>query len=68
MKGATTMYTIYDVKLNSRTFNFGGLEWVVDGEIGRMVYPGTWAECVVRTYYSNGWGSDHNWEVGTPMV
>ena len=48
-------YGIYNVRLNGDTMNFGGLEWVVDGEIGRMVYPGTWAECTVRQYYANGW-------------
>jgi len=45
---------IYDIHLNSNTYNFGGLEWVVDGDMGRMVYPGTWAECTARAYYRKG--------------
>lgn len=45
---------IYDIHLNGDTMNFGGLEWIVDGSIGRMNYPGTWAECTVRAYYRRG--------------
>lgn len=45
---------IYNMRLNGDTMNFGGLEWVVDGEIGRMNYPGCWAECTVRAYYRRG--------------
>lgn len=47
-------YNIYNIKLNADTKNYHGLEWVVDGELGRRVYPGTWAECHVREVYSNG--------------
>lgn len=49
---------IWNVHLNCDTYNFGGMEWVVDGEDGRRVYPGTWAECIVREYYQNGWPYD----------
>lgn len=49
---------IYDLRLNGNTHNFGGLEWIVDGEIGRMNYPGTWAECTVRAYYHRGLAYD----------
>ena len=50
---------IWNVQMNANTFNFGGLEWVVDGEVGRMVYPGSWAECTVREYYRRGWSYIH---------
>lgn len=53
------MYTIWNVTRNTNTFNFGGAEWVVDGEIGRMVYPGHWDKSTVCTYYSHGWGHTH---------
>ena len=49
---------IYKIWLNADTQNFGGLEWIVDGEIGRMNYPGTWAECTVRAYYRRGLSYD----------
>ena len=52
-------YNIYSVRLNARTENFGGLEWIVDGNNGYMNYPGSWAECTVREYYHNGWGWNH---------
>ena len=56
-------YVIWNISLNKNTFNFGGAEWVVDGEIGRMVYPASWDKDVVRTYYSHGWGHSHKEEV-----
>ena len=52
-------YGIYDIHLNSDTYNFGGLEWVVDGEIGRKFYPASWPESKARKYYRNGWSYDH---------
>ena len=52
-------YLIWDVQVNTRTFNFGGSEWVVDGEIGRMVYPSSWEKSKVCSYYARGWGYDH---------
>ena len=57
-------YIIWDVHMNNRTYNFGGSEWVVDGELGRMIYPGAWDKSVVCTYYAHGWGSDHKETVG----
>jgi len=48
------MYVIWDIHLNGNTKNFGGLEWVVDGEYGRETYPGSWAECTVREHYREG--------------
>lgn len=45
---------IYDVHLNNRTHNFGGLEYVVDGEMGRWTYPATLPECLVRRLYNDG--------------
>ena len=58
------MYNIYDVRLNANTHNFGGLEWVVDGERGRDTFPGTWAECTAREYYSKGWAWNHERKTG----
>lgn len=52
-------YAIYDVHLNRNTFNWGGCEWVVDGENGRDTYPGSWDEKKVRKYYRNGWNYKH---------
>ena len=48
------MFNVYDIHLNGDTKNFGGLEWIVDGECGRRNYPGTWAECTAREHYSKG--------------
>lgn len=52
-------YVIWNVHKNTETFNFGGAEWVVDGELGRMVYPGNWDKSIACTYYAHGWGYDH---------
>lgn len=52
-------YAIYDVHINRNTYNWGGCEWVVDGENGRDTYPGSWDEKKVRKYYRNGWSCDH---------
>ena len=52
-------YNIYSVRLNADTHNFGGLEWIIDGENGRNNYPGTWAECTAREYYHKGWSCNH---------
>ena len=52
-------FIIWNVFLNENTHNFGGKEWVVDGEIGRMIYPGTWDKSVACTYYAHGWGHSH---------
>ena len=49
------MWKIYFVWMNHLTKNFGGLEWVVEGENGTCTYPGTWTEETVREYYRNGW-------------
>lgn len=55
---------IWDVRLNGDTKNYGGLEWVIDGEDGRKTYPGCWAECKAREYYLRGWEVDHPFEIG----
>ena len=52
--GKQNAVSAYDVHLNGDTKNFGGLEWIVDGEYGRKNYPGTWAECTVRECYASG--------------
>ena len=54
-----TMYNIYNIRLNSDTNFFDGLEWVIDGENGRMSYPGSWAQCTAVRYYRHGWNWDH---------
>ena len=58
------MYNVYNSRLNSNTKNFGGLEWVIDGECGRRNYPGTWAECKAIAYYKHGWNADHETAIG----
>ena len=50
-------YIIWNVKKNERPFGMG--EWIVDGEIGRMIYPSAWDKSIVCTYYAHGWGYDH---------
>ncbi len=45
---------VWDCRLNADTYNFGGLEFVVDGERGRWVYPGTLPECLVKRMYMEG--------------
>lgn len=52
MKG----YNVWDHHLNADTKNFGGLEWVIDGENGRRFYPGSWAECKAVRAYRDGYG------------
>ena len=52
-------YVIWNVHMNNDTLNFGGAEWVVDGELGRMVYPGVWDKSLACAYYAQGWGYDH---------
>lgn len=48
------MYTIWDVRKETRTANWGGAEWVVDGERGRCTYPPTMTEEEVRKAYQKG--------------
>ncbi|MBQ6679524.1 MAG: hypothetical protein IJM76_05820 [Lachnospiraceae bacterium] len=47
-------YSIYDVHLNAETRNYGGLEWVVDGELGRATYPADLSGMEVRALYRAG--------------
>lgn len=47
-------YTIYDVRKETRTVNWGGAEWVVDGERGICTYPSTMTEDEVREKYARG--------------
>ena len=53
------MYGIYYVCLNSNTRNWGGLEWVIDGERGRDTFPGTWEKEKAIAYYRRGWAWTH---------
>ena len=55
-------YAVWHVYLNRDTFNFGGQEWVVDGECGRDTFPGSWPRDKAVRYYRNGWGFDHKEE------
>ena len=48
------MYTIYDVRMNTHTINWGGAEWVVDGERGRCTYPGFWTKEEAIESYQKG--------------
>lgn len=50
MKG----YNVWDCHYNSNTKNFGGLEWVVDGECGRKTFPGSMPECLAKRLYAEG--------------
>ena len=52
-------FIIYNVFKNETKSRFWKSEWIVDGEIGRMIYPGSWDKSVVCTYYANGWGHTH---------
>ena len=47
-------YSVWDAHINTRTFNWGGKEWVVDGENGRWFYPGNLDRAVVIEYYEKG--------------
>lgn len=48
------MYTIYKSFLNTDTYNFDGLEWIIDGENGRYNYPGTYPEEYCKRLYAKG--------------
>lgn len=56
-------YCVWDLHLNKETFNFGGSEWVVDGELGRNFYPGEWPKEKAVRYYKNGWNYDHKEDI-----
>lgn len=47
-------YTIWKISKNVSTANWGGCEWVVDGERGRQTYPPTMTEEEVRNAYQKG--------------
>ena len=47
-------HAIYHMNLNTETENFGGREWIVDGDMGRWNYPGNWSAETVRQYYADG--------------
>ena len=51
---ATQLNTVYNSILNSKTKNFNGLEWVVDGSMGRVNYPGTYPEEFCTRLYRAG--------------
>lgn len=47
-------YNVYDCHLNRNTHNWGGAEWVVDGERGYCTYPPTMTEEEVCRAYQKG--------------
>lgn len=47
-------WNVYSVMLNKNTRNFGGIEWVVDGEYGRNTYPGILSKEEARRLYQEG--------------
>lgn len=47
-------HLIYHMNLNTETENFGGKEWIVDGDMGRWNYPGQWDAATVCKYYEDG--------------
>jgi len=47
-------YTIYCVKHNTHTLNYGGEEWVIDGERGFCTYPGYWTKEEAIAAYQRG--------------
>ncbi len=49
-----TPFVIYDIHLNEHTLNWGGKEWVVDGENGRWTYPGALDIVTVIDCYRKG--------------
>ena len=48
------MYNVYNSFLNTNTHNFGGMEWIIDGENGKYNYPGTYPEEYCRRLYQKG--------------
>ena len=47
-------YNVWDCHLNRNTYNWGGAEWVVDGERGRNTYPGDWTMAEAKEAYARG--------------
>ena len=45
---------ITKISLTTETRNFDGLAWLVEGSCGKVLYPGTMAECTVRKMYEAG--------------
>lgn len=46
-------FNVYNSRLTSDTEFYDGLAWIIDGERGRRMYPGTWAEgyCIALYKY-----------------
>lgn len=47
-------YNVYNIRMNRNTHHFGGAEWVVDGELGYVFYPGDWTKEQARDFYERG--------------
>ena len=49
-----SLHNIWRIHLNTQTQNWDGTEWIVDGDVGRMNYPGSLTVEAVCDYYRNG--------------
>ena len=47
-------YSVWNTRFVTDTKNFGGREWVVDGENGRWNYPGDWPVERAENMYRRG--------------
>lgn len=47
-------YAVYDVRLTSETKYYNGLAYIIDGERGQRMFPGTWAENYCIALYKYG--------------
>lgn len=47
------MYNIWNCYNNAQTFNFDHSEWIIDGELGRRFYPGSWDISDAKEHYRN---------------
>ncbi len=45
---------IYNTYLNGDTMNFGGMEWIIDGQCGRWNYPGSYPKEYCERLYKQG--------------
>lgn len=47
-------YAVYDVRLTSETKYYNGLAYIIDGERGQRMFPGTWAKNYCIALYKYG--------------
>lgn len=48
------MYNIWNCHNNAKTFDFDHSEWIIDGELGRCSYPGSWDVSDAMAHYRHG--------------